>query len=86
MLGGDSIADDITDCEALLVLGYLQLGLTQLVRNLITHQVWDSETLLLSGRRALLLLDGCADLLHSRVTLGLLDHIHLGLTLEEDDH
>ena len=82
LFGGDSIADDITDSEALLVLGYLQPGLTQLVRNILAHQVRDSEALLLGDRGALLLFDGGADLLHSRVTLGLLDDIHLGLTLE----
>ena len=46
LLGLDRGADDVTDREALLVLGHLQPGLTHLVRNILAHQVRNTETLL----------------------------------------
>ena len=47
LLGVDSTADDVTDREALLVLRDLQLGVTCLVRDLLTVQVWHCHALLL---------------------------------------
>ena len=86
LLGVDSTADDVTDREALLVLGDLQLGVTCLVRDLLTVHVWDGQTLLRGDGGAGAGLHCSAHLLHCSAALLLLYDLHLGLALGDLHH
>ena len=52
LLGVDGVADDVTDGEALLVLTDVQLGLTDLVGDLLAVELWHLDTLLRGDRGA----------------------------------